>query len=57
MESPASCDVKMKRPSGKPRVPLSISCNASEETGQQVLASAYIDFHNNAKRWLSEELN
>jgi len=33
---PASCDVKMKRPSGGPRVPLSVSCNASEEAGQSV---------------------
>jgi len=55
--SPASCDVKMKRPSGGPRVPLSISCNASEEAGQSVSASAYIDFHNDANCWLNEELN
>jgi len=29
----ASCDEKMKRPSGGPLVLLSISCNAREETG------------------------
>jgi len=31
--SPASCNLMMKRPSGGPQVPLSISCNASEEAG------------------------
>jgi len=55
--SPVSCDVKMKQPSGGPQISLSISCNASEEAGQLVSASAYINFHNDANCWLSEELN